>query len=170
MESANRFINRIIPYNGEFKDEEELITIINRLSNDVNNEINQTTKVKPIMLLRKEKEHLSPLPNKDIIESYLNYMKPTTVHNDSMINYKGKKYSVPHKFINKTLKIRKFENKLYIYNNTDLIRIHKLTERIINYNEDDYKNIINEKLAYKSDDDITKFATENLKLLDNLKG
>ncbi|SHK58532.1 IS21 family transposase [Paramaledivibacter caminithermalis] len=88
VESANRFISRLVPYNNEFENEEELIEIINRLSDEVNNEINQTTSVKPIMLIKKEKEHLSPLPNKEIIESYLNYMKPATVHNDSMIYYK----------------------------------------------------------------------------------
>ncbi|KGG80149.1 hypothetical protein Y919_07790 [Caloranaerobacter azorensis H53214] len=170
VESANRFISRLVPYNYEFENEEELIEIINRLSNEVNNEINQTTGVKPIMLIKKEKEYLSPLPNKEIIESYLNYMKPTTVHNDSMIYYKGKRYSVPHKFINKTLKVRELDNKLYIYNNTDLIRIHPLTQKIINYHEDDYKKIMAEKLPFKSEDDIEAFTIRNLEILDNLKG
>lgn len=170
VESANRFINRLIPYNGEFETEEELIEIINKLSDEVNNETNQTTGVRPIMLLTKEKEYLSPVPSKEIIESYLNYMKPTTVHNDSMIYYKGKRYSVPHKFINKTLKVRELDNKLYIYNNTDLIRIHQLTEKMINYNEDDYKNIMNEKLSFRDDEDIEAFTMRNLEILDNLKG
>lgn len=170
VESANRFISRLVPYNYEFENEEELIAIINRLSDEVNNEINQTTGVKPIMLIKKEKEYLSPLPNKEIIESYLNYMKPTTVHNDSMIYYKGKRYSVPHKFINKILKVRELDNKLYIYNNTDLIRIHPLTQKIINYHEDDYKKIMAEKISFRSEGDIEAFTIRNLEILDNLKG
>ncbi|MFZ2462526.1 MAG: IS21 family transposase [Caldibacillus thermoamylovorans] len=170
VESANRFISRLVPYNYEFENEEELIEIINRLSDEVNNEINQTTRLKPIMLIKKEKEYLSPLPNKEIIESYLNYMKPTTVHNDSMIYYKGKRYSVPHKFINKILKIRELDNKLYIYNNTDLIRIHPLTQKIINYHEDDYKKIMAEKISFRSEGDIEAFTIRNLEILDNLKG
>ena len=170
VESANRFISRLIPYNGEFEDEAELISIINQLSDDVNNEINQTTKVRPVMLFRKEKEYLSPLPNKEIIETYLNYMKPTTVHNDSMIYYKGKRYSVPHKFINRTLKVRESDNKLYIYNNTELIRIHPLGDKIINYSKEDYKAIMNEKLPFKNEEDIEILAMKNLKLLDNMKG
>lgn len=170
VESANRFISRLVPYNYEFENEEELIAIINRLSDEVNNEINQTTGVKPIMLIKKEKEYLSPLPNKEIIESYLNYMKPTTVHNDSMIYYKGKRYSVPHKFINKILKVKELDNKLYIYNNTDLIRIHPLTQKIINYHEDDYKKIMAEKLSFRSEGDIEAFTIRNLEILDNLKG
>jgi len=170
VESANRFISRLVPYNYEFENEEELIAIINRLSDEVNNEINQTTGVKPIMLIKKEKEYLSPLPNKEIIESYLNYMKPTTVHNDSMIYYKGKRYSVPHKFINKILKVKELDNKLYIYNNTDLIRIHPLTQKIINYHEDDYKKIMAEKLSFRSEGDIEAFTIRNLEILDSLKG
>jgi len=170
VESANRFINRLIPYNGEFKTEEELIQIINKLSNDVNNEKNQTTGVRPLMLLNKEKEYLSPVASKDIIESYLNYLKPAKVYKDSMIYHRGKRYSVPHKFINKTLKIRELDNKLYIYNNIDLIRIHPIADKTINYHEDDYKNIMIEKLHFKKGRDIESFVMENLEILDNLKG
>lgn len=170
VESANRFINRLIPYNGEFETEEELIEIINKLSDDVNNEENQTTGVRPLMLLKKEKEYLSPIPSKSIIESYLTYLKPTTVYKDSMVYYKGKRYSVPHKFINKTLKIRELDNKLYIYNNIELIRVHPIVEKTINYHEDDYKKIMQEKLYFKESSDIESFAMKNLELLNNLKG
>lgn len=170
VESSNRFISRLIPYNGEFETEEELIEIINKLTDDVNNENNQTTGVRPIMLLAKEKEYLSPLPRKEIIESYLNFMKPCTVYKDSMIYYKGKRYSVPHKFIDKTLKVRDLDNKLYIYNNTELIRIHQLSKKNINYCEEDYKNIMLEKLHYKDNNEVEAFAMHNLGLLDNLEG
>ena len=170
VESANRFVNRLIPYNGEFETEEELIEIINKLSDEVNNEINQTTGVRPIMLFKKEKEYLSPLPSKEIIESYLDYMKPAKVHKDSMVNYKGKRYSVPNKFINKTLKIRESDNKVYIYNNTDLIRIHPITQKKINYDEGDYKSIIKEKLPFKEEEDIEIYTMKNLEILSELKG
>lgn len=170
VESSNRFINRLIPYNHEFEDEMGLINIINQLSDDVNNEENRTTKVKPIMLFKKEREHLLPLPNKDIIESYLSYLKPVKVYNDSMIYYKGKRYSVPHKYINKTLKVRELNKHLYIYNNTELIRTHPIDAKIINYNEQDYKSIMQEKLNYKSTDDIDSFTKKNLEILKDLKG
>lgn len=169
VESANRFISRLIPYNNEFSDEKELINIINKLSDEVNNEINQTTKVRPFMLLKKEKEYLSPLPSKEIIESYLTYMRPTKVHNDSMFYYKGKRYSAPSKFINKTLKIRELENKLYVYNSTELVRIHPVTSKLINYNLDDYQSIMSEKMPYKERNEIEKFILQNLNDLDNLK-
>ncbi len=170
VESSNRFLNRLIPYNGEFEIEEDLIEIIDNLTNDVNNEKNQTTGVRPIMLFAKEKEYLSPLPSKEIIESYLNFMKPCTVYKDSMIYYKGKRYSVPHKLIGKTLKVRDLDNKLYIYDNTELIRTHQLSEKNINYNDEDYRNIMLEKLHYKDSDEVEAFAMHNLNLLDNLKG
>jgi transposase len=170
VESANRFLNRLVPYNHEFEDEESLIKLIDNLTDEVNNEINQSTKVKPIMLLKKEKEYLSPLPCQEIIESYLDYMSPAKVHKDSMIYYKGKRYSVPNKFINKTLKVKEYENKLYIYNSTDLIRIHEITQKLINYNLDDYRNILSEKMPYKESDEIEVFTIRNLAMLDNLRG
>lgn len=170
VESANRFINRLVPYNYEFEDEVELIKIINKLSEDANNEKNQTTKVKPSLLWQKEKEYLSPLPNKEIIDSYLNYMRPSKVYNDSMIYYKGKRYSVPHEFINKTLKIKESDNKIYIYNNRDLIRIHHIDDKILNYHEKDYEDILKEKLKYKKSEDIEAFTRKNLDALENLKG
>ena len=43
-------------------------------------------------------------------------------------------------------------------------------EKIINYHENDYKNIMNEKLYFKEGRDIESFAMENLEILDNLKG
>ena len=122
------------------------------------------------MLFAKEKEYLSPLPSKEIIEFYLNFMKPCTVYKDSMIYYKGKRYSVPHKLIGKTLKVRDLDNKLYIYDNTELIRTHQLSEKNINYNDEDYRNIMLEKLHYKDSDEVEAFAMHNLNLLDNLKG
>lgn len=169
VESANRFISRLVPYNNEFENEEELIAIINKVNEDVNNEVNQTTKVRPIMLLKKEKEYLSPLPCKEVIESYLNYMSPAKVHKDCMIYYKGKRYSVPNKFINKTLKIRAHDNKLYIYDNINIIRIHEINQKIINYNPDDYKQIMTEKMPYKDSDEIEAIIIKNLENLDNLR-
>lgn len=170
VESANRFVSRLVPYNGEFEDELGLIKIINQITEEVNNEKNQTTQVKPIILLQKEKEYLSPLPNKDIIEFYLEYMKPAKVHNDSMIYHKGKRYSVPKEFVNKTLKIKELDNKLYIYNNTDLIRIHTIDDKIINYNKQDYEEIMEEKIKYKENSDIEAFTMKNLEALENLRG
>ena len=50
-----------------------------------------------------------------------------------LFHYKGSKYSVPQKYINKTLKVKEIDNKLYVYYNKDLIKIHDISDKKINY-------------------------------------
>jgi len=45
-----------------------------------------------------------------------------------------------------------------------------LTQKIINYHEDDYKKIMAEKISFRSEGDIEAFTIRNLEILDNLKG
>jgi hypothetical protein len=49
---------------------------------------NQTTQVPPALLFQKEKEYLLPLPDKKLIESYLDCYKSVKVQKDSLIYYK----------------------------------------------------------------------------------
>ena len=168
VESANRFLKRLIPYNNEFKDESELKEIIDKITIEVNNEINQTTLLRPIVAFEQERKSLSPLPNAKIIESYLNYMKALKVSKDSLIYYKGKRYSVPPKYINKTVKVKELEGMLHIYVNKALISIHKLSSnQQINYKESDYVEMLKSKLNEK--EEIEEIALKNLELLQNLK-
>src|SRR5690554_3468836 len=68
-ESANRFLAWLKPYDGEFEDEVELIQILKRINQKVNEEVNQTTNIPPCVLFQKEKEYLTPLPNKVLLRS-----------------------------------------------------------------------------------------------------
>ncbi len=170
VESANRFLKRLIPYNNEFKDEEELKEIIERITMEVNNEVNQSTLMRPIALFEQERRYLSPLPNKEVIESYLNYMKVLKVSKESLIYYKGKRYSVSPKYINKTVKVRESKGKLYIYFNKELISIHKLSSsQGINYRELDYVEALKSRLKNIGEREIEKIALKNLEILNNLK-
>jgi transposase len=167
-ESANRFINWLIPYNHEFETEEDLIEILKKINQKVNTQVNPTIGVSPIMLFEKEKEYLLPLPNNNIIDSYLTDTIPIKVSNESLIYYKGKKYSVSPKFINKVVKTKIEDNKLYIYYNNELITIHELNDNLINYHESDY--IEGLKMSIKNNDiDVAEIARNNLELLENLK-
>lgn len=170
VESSKRFLRRLIPYNDEFSDETELIAIIDKLSDEVNLEINQTTNVSPFLLFTKESKELCPLPREEIIDFYLNYQKPVKVHKDSLIYYKGNRYSVPPKFIGKTLKIREKGNYLHIYKDNEIIRIYELFDSFINYSESDYKELMLKKLKEKSVEEIEELSLKNLKLLSELKG
>ena len=61
VESSNRFVNWLLPYEHELNDENELIEVIKRLNNEINKEVNQTTNMPPVTLFQQEKEYLQPL-------------------------------------------------------------------------------------------------------------
>ena len=167
-ESSNRFMSWLIPYNGEFKTEEELIKIIEKINIKVNQKINATTGVSPIMLFQKEKEYLKPLPNDKILNSYLYDTTSVKVSNESLFYYKGSKYSVPIKFINHTLYLKEEDNKLYVYYNKNLITIHKISKNKINYKEEHYVEGLTNLLKYKEQTEINEIAKKNLELLNKL--
>ena len=168
VESQNRFMSWLIPYNGEFETEEELIKIIEQINIKVNQQINEIIGVSPIMLFQKEKEYLKPLPSDKIINSYLFDNITVKVSNESLFYYKGSKYSVPIKFINHTLSLREEGNKLYVYYNKDLITMHNISLNKINYKEEHYKEGLNNLLKNKSQEEIEKITKNNLKLLNKL--
>ena len=168
VEVRNKFIKWLIPYNHDFGTEEDLIEIIKKINIDVNNRVNSTTNMKPILLYQKEKEYLKPLPNNQILEHYMNLSVAVTVQNTSLITYKGSQYSVPPKFINKTLKVKEIDNKLYIYDNTDLIGIHDISDNKINYKEEHYMECLKESMPDKSDNYIEELSKKNLDLFNEI--
>lgn len=168
VEVRNKFMKWLIPYNFEFETEEDLIKIIEKINIEVNNRINSTTNMKPVLLYAKEKEYLNPLPSNQVIDSYLNLSKSVTVSNASLVYYKGSQYSVPPKFVNKTLKLKEEDNKLYIYNNTDLVTIHDISDKKTNYKEEHYKLGLKAAMPNKSDEYIETFAKKNLELIDKI--
>ena len=167
-ESANRFMSWLIPYNNEFEDEKELIEIIQKINKEVNKQVNSTTGVAPIMLFEKEKEYLQPLPNKDIINQYSKDSIRVKISNESLFYYKGKRYSVPNKFINTHLDIQEDNNKLYVYYNKEMITMHEISEKNINYKKEHYVEGLSNILKNKEQAEIEKMAEENLRILDKL--
>lgn len=167
-ESCNRFMNWLYPYNGEFESEEDLINIIKKINSKINQEINQTTNMTPISLFGKEKEYLNPLPRKQVYEIYLDTMVPAKVSNGLLVYYKGSTYSVPAKYINQTVKLKEFDNTLYVYYNKDLITSHKISDKKINYNAEHYKEGIKASNSNLTDNQIEDMALKNLELLNEL--
>lgn len=167
-ESANRFLSWLVPYNNEFEDEEELIKIISEINLKVNRKVNSTIGVAPIMLYNKERKYLKPLPNSKVLEEYLIDSVQVKVSNESLFYYKGKKYSVPNKFINSTLNVQEDNNKLYVYYNKDLITIHQISEKNINYKEEHYIEGLRNILKNKDQEAIEGLAKRNLEKLNRL--
>lgn len=167
-ESANRFMSWLIPYNNEFEDEEDLIRIIKNINLKVNKQINSTIGVAPIMLFNKEKEYLNPLPNEKILQEYMIDSIRVKVTNESLFYYKGKRYSVPIKFINHTLDVQENDNKLYVYYNKELITTHEISLNNINYKEEHYIEGLQVVLKNKEQEEIKELAKKNLELMKGL--
>lgn len=169
-EVANRFIQRLMVYDMELDDEQHLIRVIEELNRIVNNTNNQTTNLPPVKLFEKEKEYLRPLPPKVLLESYVDTSFTATVPSTLLINYKGSEYSVPARYIGKRVKVYLIENKLYVYFNTELISIHEMTGRKINYHAQDYTEGLRQTITAKAvnDKDFERIARENLELFDKM--
>ena len=168
VESQNRFMSWLIPYNYEFETEEDLIKIINNINKKINQEVNDTTKCTPIFLYSKEKEYLNPLPNKELLERYENDIKSFKVPNTFLVTYKGNGYSVPPQYINKVVKLTELNNKLYIYYNENLISCHDISYNKINYKKEHYEEGISHWINKQSNLNIYEVVENNLKELEKL--
>lgn len=87
-----------------------LIEIIKKINKEVNKQVYSTIGVAPIMLY--EKEYFKPLQTTEIIKQYSKESIRVKITNESLFYYKGKKYSVPNKFINTHLDLKEDNNKL----------------------------------------------------------
>ena len=168
VENSNKFVNWLLPYDYEFNNVEELQNIMEKINDKVNCQINETTNMPPISLFNIEKEYLHALPKQDILDHYINNKIPAKVSNESLVYYKGSKYSVPPKYINQTLKLKEIDNKLYIYYNTTLITVHEISNQKIQYHKEDYIECLRYSMSYKTDEELDRMAEENLKLLSRL--
>ncbi len=164
VEAKNKVIDWIRPYEGEFEDLDELISILQRINTDMNINVNDETGMSPTALFYKEKEYLDALPTKTIREEYLSPNR-YKVSNDALIRYGSNKYSVDPKLINDEVTVDTLNNNLYIYYNGKLITYHPLTEKKINYKKEHYKTLMNGKVK---ETDMTERIQENLKVMDSL--
>ena len=166
VEALNKFLAWIIPYDGEFETEEELIAKLNMINNKVCERVCDETGVPPILLFQKEKEYLQSLPSDKVLESYLSHDRQTTVRKDSMVTYMKNKYSVPAEYIGKPVKLKVINDSLYIYYSTELIATHKISDKRLNYKREHYTQLLSGYMH--SNDDIEALAEKNLRQMDTL--
>lgn len=165
-ESSNRFVSWLLPYDGKFENEADLINIINTINIQCNRQINRTTNIPPVSLFSKEKEYLSPLPNSILLDSYIEGVITQVVPSTLLVSYKGSGYSLPPQFINKRVKLVPIDNKLYIYYNDSLVTVHHLSSNPFNYKKDHYNEALSSRISNKSSKDIDDFASSNLELFE----
>lgn len=127
VEAPMKLLDELYAYNG-LLDLVELRNLVTKICDRENNKLHSETGKIPILHLQKEKDFLSPLPQDNIRSLYK--IKELSVKADSQgfVSYKGKKYSTPIKYCGKTLRAQAFDDYLYVYDNTELIVIHQISE------------------------------------------
>lgn len=166
-ENANKYMDWLYPYEGVLESEEELITLIeDTITKQCNVQVNTGTNMPPAALFKKEKEYLKPLPSNVLLETYLEEHYRKLVPSTLLVEYKGKKYSVPQEYINKYVDIYPVSNCLFIYHNKKLVAKHNITQVNINYQEKHYIDALKTKNMHKGIDEIEQMAQENLKKLE----
>ena len=169
VEALAKLTNRLDVYNYEFENEKDLEHIVKTVNQNINHEISQAINDTPINRLKKEQEHLDPIPSRHIRDSYFTRQRKYSVSKESMITYKGNKYSVPTYYIGKQVEIQLFPNEIQIYYNTDQIATHILTERFLNYKTDHLREILqSDALRHRNIEDIDDFINNNLQKMDML--
>lgn len=172
VENLAKLCDRLKAYNNEFDNLEDLILIVNKFNKECGKEKSQAHNKIVDDVFSKEKEYLLPLPNKNILENYKQTIEYRKVSQESMVVYRGNKYSVPTRFIGSYLAIRIIDNQVCVYDNTELIRCHKITNNNLNYNNNDKLEILKSDLLYGLDDNEIQSKVENgdLQIYDFLKG
>lgn len=168
VEALSKLTNRLTVYNGEFEDYAELENIVESFMEEINNEVSQDTGKIPLNLLSKDKEYFKPLPSLDVLCSYVYREKEYKVTKESMINYKGKKYSVPTKYIGLKLNVTETsDGNISIYYNKDFIVCHSLSDNKYNYKSAHMYEILKSDACKHLSDN---FIKENMALMDILLG
>ena len=171
VETLAKIMNRLKAYDNEFESIDELKEIIIKLNYSLNyEEKSQATNEVPNILFEKEKEYLIPV-NVDLLKTYIATENTYKVSNESMITYKGIKYSVPIKYIGKQITVSEEDNVIHLYYNRNIIYSYKKDKKYrYNYKKDDYIDILkNSCFDRKTTDEIEDYISKNMKSLDRIK-
>lgn len=84
-------------------------------------------------MLEKEKKSLTPLPTKGIRDSYKIDHPKAKVSRSNLVSFRGSQYSVPPGYVAKSMTLQVIDKMLYIYDSTELVAQHLLSEKPLNY-------------------------------------
>lgn len=130
--------------------------------------ISQATYQRPIDLWNfEEKSTLRPV-NNDLLAPYF---ENDIVTNESMVNFRKSKYSVPTRYIGSEVEIETVSNESFIeiYFQGELIQTHEITGRHLNYKEADMFEILkSDVMKHKEDEKIFEYIEKTLTKYDEL--
>lgn len=167
MEALARTAEQLKVYNGEFDTLDDLIDLVFEFNEELNKETSQAIDSPPILkFTAHEKEHLSPFDSR-LLTTYTQVIFSRKVSKESLVIYQKNKYSVPVRYIGKTVSLQSVADELTIHYNGECIQRHLLSQKKFNYHSDDMQEILKSDVyRTKSDEEIAQYVQENLKLYD----
>ena len=136
-----------------------------KLNVKMNTNICQGTGMSPCLLFIKEKEYLTPLPDRTVLDGYLSPHK-VKVSSQQLVYFNGAQYSVDRKYIDEYVSIETFDDMLQIYYKGKMIQVHTISRNPINYTKKHYEQSISKQLA--GNKDFSKVVANNLSIMDKL--
>ena len=172
-ESANRFLNRLLAYGGEFTGWGGLAEAVARVEAQANSEPNRTTGLPPDALFMREKESLRPIGNLRLLESMVGDVSVQTVPPTMLVRAAGREWSVPRRCIGRRVSVIAMPGgQVVVRMAGEEVAVHDAASgpsRPINYDPDHYGQALEGKRGL-ADADIAEAARANLALLDSLGG
>lgn len=131
VEATMKPVDELEIYNGKFNSVAGVQEKLDLITYEFNDTSHSTTKQKPNMMLKIEKEQMLPLPQNSICSNYrINYTINKKVIKTGVINYDSTNYSVPYKYIGTEVQAYINREYIHIYYNKILIASHKLTKEL----------------------------------------
>lgn len=165
VESPMKLIDEIMNYNGLLEDFTELEKKIEELNNEANGRISQATGYAPVLVFKKEKEHLLSLPSGSIISSYKNKTSVAKVNKNSLFTYRGNQYSVPPEYIGKMVHLNIGDGEIHVYYSKKMVVLHKISKDKVNYKETHHLKMMVK--TFGSIENIKEKSQEHLKQLES---
>lgn len=162
-ESANRFVEWLMAYDGKLGSREEIVAALAKVEAQCNAEPNRTTGMPPIALWKAEKESLLPPPRRIVMEGYLCGARTLTVPSTCLVPHAGKWYSVPPEYVGRRVTVAPAAGMVYVYHDGRVIAVRKEASQPINYERSDYVSAI--AASYRGGGDIERMAEESLACL-----
>lgn len=171
-ESANRFVDRLGAYDGDFDGLEGLLGAIARIESRSNSEVCESTGLPPAALFAREKEYLRPLGNVDLLRSMVGDASVQTVPPTMLVRAAGRYWSVPRRCIGRKATVVAMPGgQVVVKVGGETVAVHDPSEgrgKVV-YSEDHYAEAIGGKPRF-ADADIREAARANLALLDAVGG
>ena len=163
VEAPMKVLDEIRAYNGKLN-YGELVELVIRINNRVNTQVNQGTGRIPLMYWNKEKASLHSLPADTIRKPYQITTNTVKINHSSMFHYKGCQYSVAPEYVGKIVSLQVYDGYIHVYCNTELITIHQISSKKLNYSSDHYAAIARKTHVFK-EEHIMDRAKENLEMI-----